>query len=526
VLSVSPMMLEKYIAAANAVVDRAVPQVPAVVRESVVDLASFRAASVPSPESTNTRSDGATPPANPALSPSAIPSDRVDSNKLAATDSANASRQRQRDGRPLTLSYYEPVAYVAELSVEYDGQYQVVVDLRANEQYVDGQFDYNKCLFTVTLDDETVLSQEFVRQGGQPFQFVFDRTWKAGLHQVRLQVNPLSEERQVHTLNLRINQVAVLGPLDPQSWVRPPGYDRVFGSGVPTHPSERTAYAGRLLGDFASRAFRRPVAAGTVDRLVEIVESIAAQDDKTFEAGVAQAMKATLVSPRFLFREGFTEPIAANDASPFPQIDEHSLASRLSYFLWSSMPDAALMEMADRGELRANLDQQVRRMLADDRSEQFVRNFVGQWLQTRDVASVPINAFAVIARDARPDPEAERRRARFRELRRKEPEELTDAEKEELEQVRQSFFSGFRRFRQFALDDELRRAMQRETEMLFEFIMRKNRSLLELLDSDYTFLNERLARHYGIEGVEGDEMRLVEFPFDADDARSEPAACL
>jgi hypothetical protein len=226
-------------------------------------------------------------------------------------------------------------------------------------------------------------------------------------------------------------------------------------------------------------------------------------------------MKAILASPRFLFREEVAESSAENEAALYPLIDEYSLATRLSYLLWSSMPDAELMDLADRGQLRINFDQQIQRLLADERSEQFVRNFVGQWLQTRDVASVPINAFAVISRDAPPDPEAERRRERFRELRRKDPEELTDAEKAELEQVRQAFFASFRRFRQFNLDDPLRRAMQRETEMLFEFIMREDRSLLELLDTDYTFLNERLARHYGIEDVEGDDMRYVSLPADS-----------
>ena len=120
---------------------------------------------------------------------------------------------------------------------------------------------------------------------------------------------------------------------------------------------------------------------------------------------------------------------------PYPLIDEHALAARLSYFLWSTMPDDELTRLAGRGELRANLAAQVDRMLADRRSDQFIRQFVGQWLQVRDIDSVPINAFAVLSRDQPRDPEAERRRDRFRELRRKAPEELSDEDRAELEQI-------------------------------------------------------------------------------------------
>jgi len=118
----------------------------------------------------------------------------------------------------------------------------------------------------------------------------------------------------------------------------------------------------------------------------------------------------------------------------------------------------------------------------------------------------------VLSRDEPADPEADRRRARFRELNRKPSEELTEKEKAELKDVRANFQRFFRRFRNAELSRELRMAMRRETEMLFEHILRKDRSLLELLESDYTFLNEKLAVHYGIEGVKGDEMHLVPLP--------------
>ena len=131
---------------------------------------------------------------------------------------------------------------------------------------------------------------------------------------------------------------------------------------------------------------------------------LVASEGQTFEAGVAQAMAAVLTSPRFLFREEGVEP---GSTGRYPLVDEYALASRLSYFLWSSMPDDELFRLAGEHKLRENLQAQVDRMLADPRSAEFIRNFVGQWLQARDIETVLINAPAVIARDQAPDPEAE-----------------------------------------------------------------------------------------------------------------------
>ena len=131
------------------------------------------------------------------------------------------------------------------------------------------------------------------------------------------------------------------------------------------------------------------------------------------------------------------------------------------------MPDAELIRLAGEHKLREDLQAQVDRMLADPRSAEFIRNFVGQWLQARDIETVIINAPAVMSRDEVPDPAAEKRRARFRELIRKPPEELTDAEKEELRQARSAFFGSFRRFREFELTGDLRKAMrQRDRDAL------------------------------------------------------------
>ncbi len=453
VLTLSPLLLEKYLAAADAIIARAVPMVPRVVAERVIPGQQFR-------------SDGGA-----------------------------------KDGTgPLSLSYYDRATVSSKVPVEHNGRYRLILDLTANEHYVDGVNDYNRCRLLFRADGEELLRREFVRQDGKSFRFEFDRDWKAGPHALAIEVQPLTPgEKQVRSLSLRIQSATLRGPMDERYWVRPPAYDRFFPGEVPADAEGRRRYARALLGRFAERAFRRPVDDATKDRLVALAEAVSARQGQTFEAGVAQAMAAVLASPRFLFREEAAEPGAPGR---YPPVDEYALASRLSYFLWSSMPDAELIRLAGEHKLRGGLRAQVDRMLADPRSAEFVRNFVGQWLQARDIESVLINAPAVISADEAPDPEADRRRARFRALVRKPPEQLTDAEKKELQAARGSFGNGFRRFREFELTRDLRQAMRRESEMLFEHIVRGDRSLLEFLDGDYTFLNERLAKHYGIEGVQ------------------------
>jgi hypothetical protein len=466
VLTISPLLLERYIAAAKAVVAQAVPAVSRVAPERTIEGKSFRAADAEAPKE----------PAQGELS----------------------------------LSYYEPASVSTRVSIEHTGKYQVVVNLSSQEKFVDGVFDYNKCELAFKADGQTLLQKEFSRQEGKPFRFEFDQDWQAGDHELAFALKPLTpDQKQTRSLTLRVNAVIIRGPMSKEHWVRPKGYERFFLHEPPENPAERRELARELLERFASKAFRRPVDAATAVRLAALAESVYSQAGETFESGVSRAMTAVLASPRFLFLEEAIEP-APPPRHPF--IDEYALASRLSYFLWSSMPDDELLRMAAERKLRESLPAQVKRLLSDARSKEFVRNFTGQWLQARDIETVIINTFAVISRDEPPDPEAERRRARFRELRSKPVDSLTDAEKAELEEVRTNFFAAFRRFRQFELDGELRRAMRRETEMLFEHVVEGDRSLLELIDCDYTFLNERLARHYGIKDVEGSEMRLVRLP--------------
>jgi hypothetical protein len=468
VLSLSPLLLEKYIAAARAIVAQAVPTGSRVVAEKTIAGGRFRSA---------------------------------------------ADAAEQGGEGPLSLSYYTPATVSSTFQAEHAGRYQLVLDLTANERYVDGVFDYNKCRLVFKVDGKVLVDQPYSRQGNKKFQHLVDQEWQAGGHELTFEVHPLTpNEKQVRSLALRIDTVTVRGPLAKEHWVLPPNYQRHFPRAVPEMLAERRLYARELLKGFATRAFRRPVDEETLDRLAALAERTYTQPGQTFEAGIAQAMTGVLASPRFLFREEGFEPAPPNT---HPLVDEYALASRLSYFLWSTMPDDELFHLAGQKNLRKNLAAQVSRLLADPRSSELVRHFTGQWLQARDIENVEINARAVISRDEVQDPKVQRQRERFRELVRKPPDSLTEEEKKELAAARASFFGSFRRFAQFELNGDLRRAMRRETEMLFEHVVRNDRSLLELLDSDYTFLNERLARHYGIEGVQGDEMRLVKLPPDS-----------
>jgi hypothetical protein len=470
VLTLSPMLLEKYMDAAKTIVSKAVPMASRVVPEQRI-ARSFR---------------------------------RVETGATG-----------ESGGDPLTLSYYKPASLANTFQVEHAGQYQLVIDLTSNESYVDEQFDYNKCRLVFKADGQELLQREYIREVGKAFHYEFPRDWKAGAHELSFELQPLTPgEPQVRSLRIRIGSVTVRGPLEEKYWVRPKDYERFFTKDVPPSPAGRRAYERELLGGFATKAFRRPVDDDTVNRLVTLAEGLYKQRGKTFEAGVAHAMVAVLTSPRFLFREEGIDSNPPDGARPF--IEEYALASRLSYFLWSSMPDDELFRLAGAGKLRQNLPAQVKRMLADARSEAFVQNFTGQWLQARDIETVAIDARAVLAREEKPDPEVDRLRKRSRELEKKMGGSLTDAEREEFRTVRRTLFKLYGRPRA-DLSEDLRRAMRREVEMYFSEVVHQDRNVMELVESDHTYLNEKLANHYGLTNstVTGAELRRVTLPPDS-----------
>ncbi|MFT5240348.1 MAG: hypothetical protein ACI9X0_001321 [Kiritimatiellia bacterium] len=255
--------------------------------------------------------------------------------------------------------------------------------------------------------------------------------------------------------NIYFDSLEIHGPVD-----LPPGRrearQRILTEAPDSNsPRKQRAAAERIIENFASRAFRRPLSRGQRADLITIYDDVR-RDGDDFESGIKQACRAVLISPNFLFR-GDVEP-SRRRASKVHPIDEYALASRLSYFLWSSMPDDELFALAKQKDLRDTLDAQISRMLADQRAESLVGNFMGQWLQFRDLLN-------------------------------KAPDERTYAE--------------FYRKR-------IRSSMLKETRETVRYIIKHNRSVLELLDAPYTFLNEALAAHYDIPGVSGDEFRRVE----------------
>ncbi len=489
VLTISPLLLEHYLDAAQTIVGVAVPTQPKVVAHHEIPGSQFATVKVESPATLA----GSRPGAAPAAGPFARPAPKA-------------------DGEALTLSYYTPATVAATYRAEHDGKYQIAVSLRADESYVDDQFDLNRCRLVFTCDGETLLSQEFVRESEKTFEFTFNRTWHPGDHPLAFRVEPLGPDQdQKRQLRLRLGSVTVSGPQAPEFWVKPDHYEMFFPGKVPWWPPSRKAYARDLLAHFASRAFRRPVDRATLDRLVALQETVSGQPGGTFEAGVAQAMVAVLASPRFIFREEDVEPLKPGQVNP--DVDEYALASRLSYFLWSSMPDDELFRLAAAGQLRANLGTQIARMLADARSSEFVRNFTGQWLEARDISTVQIDPVAVYMRE-HPDPAVEQALATFRRIVRIPDEKRTPEDKEAFAKARKVAVTMFRAPKP-QLTNPLREAMRRESEMVFAYIIRDDRSLLELVDSDYTFLNEDLAKHYGIPGVTGKQMRRVTLPPDS-----------
>ena len=293
---------------------------------------------------------------------------------------------------------------------------------------------------------------------------------KAGPHVVAVaflkQTSALLEtERQPYQAHFNMDRhprlqpavysVSINGPYEAKGPGDTPSRRRIFVC-RPAKPGDEEGCASSILATLMRRAYRRPVT--DADLRVPMKFYKDARPDGDFDAGVEMALRAVLVSPEFLFRvEQDPANVAPNSAY---RISDLELASRLSFFLWSSIPDDQLLDAAIQGKLKtpAVLEQQVRRMLADTRSRALVNNFAEQWLYLRNLSSTT------------PD---------------------------------------MRLFPDF--DDNLRQAFREETELFFESIMREDRSVLDLLRANYTFVNERLAKHYGIPNIYGSRFRRIEF---------------
>jgi hypothetical protein len=255
-----------------------------------------------------------------------------------------------------------------------------------------------------------------------------------------------------------IDRLLISGPFDGTTPNDTPTRRRIFVC-RPNGTRDEEPCAQRILSGLARRAYRRPVGQDDIEPLLVIFRE--GRQARDFDAGIERALEALLSMPDFLLR---IEREPANvPAGRAYRLTDLELASRLSFFLWRSLPDDELLDVAGRGQLRAEavLVKQVRRMLADDRATRFMDDFVGQWLQVRNIhGQAPDGAL----------------------------------------------FAGF--------NDTLRKAMVRETELFFESQVREDRPIPELLRADYTYLNELLARHYGVKGVYGSRFRRVTWPDD------------
>jgi len=352
-----------------------------------------------------------------------------------------------------------------------DGEYEISITLQRNrndeylgferERKLDLRLDDQRLqLFTIPASQKKI-----VLGGGTPpdANIRVHLSVKAGNREIGalflkdsvLQEGIIDKVRDddVKTYFEGVGSVTVAGPFN----VEGPGHtvtrDKIFIC-HPAKTADEEACAEKILSNLAHRAYRRPVSADDMPQLLALYKEGA--ENGGFEAGVRLALQKILVSPEFLFRAEL-DPADAAPGTVY-RVSDVELASRLSFFLWSSIPDDELLAIAEKGQLHdpSVLKAQVKRMMADPRSEALIKNFVGQWLFLRNVSRIS------------PDT---------------------------------STFMTF--------DENLRRSMAKETELLVESQVREDHSVVDLLSTDYTFLNQRMAEHYGIKGIYGTEFRRV-----------------
>jgi mono/diheme cytochrome c family protein len=370
---------------------------------------------------------------------------------------SDGTRQLGKDGQ-VTASFTTPTdgEYVlrAQAYADQAGKEPTCMEWLINGKVVK-KFDVLAPGHLVPIEGQHVFSLELLH----PMPYVYETKVKlpAGPQQFSVAfindfsdpnaANPNLRQRNLYIKYLEVENPAGTQPLPPMPAALAANFT------VKPTPETKSAAAREILGNFAQRAWRRPVEADELHHLMKLFNR-AEQDGESFEAALKLPMKAVLVSPYFLFR-GEVQP-DPNDPKSIHSVSEIDLASRLSYFLWSSMPDDELLNLAEHGQLRQNLAPQVRRMLASPKAQALVDDFSGQWLQTRNLDLVA------------PD---------------------------------QMEFPDY--------DANLREAMRTETQMFFGSVMREDRSVIDFLTGDYTFVNQRLAEFYGIKGITGDQFHRV-----------------
>lgn len=326
-----------------------------------------------------------------------------------------------------------------------DGDYEIRI--RAHQDRAGPEHAH----MAIKVDGKEIDRVDVINRSDKPTTFTRKVALKKGKHLIA--AGYMNNFNSDGDRNLYLHWIEVQGPLGSVAPPMPGPHRRLIPS--PPKPGEEPEHARQLLQEFASKAWRRPATAEEAARLAKLVDLVM-DDGENFATGMQVALQAVLTSPNFLFRwelDGRTD-----QATGARELGGYELASRLSYFIWSSLPDDELFARAADGSLTKPeiLKSEALRLLGDPRSSALIGNFSGQWLQTRNLDTLE------------PDPE---------------------------------LFPEF--------DDELREAMRRESELFFQSIVRDDRSVLDLIAADYTFLNERLAQHYGIEGVRGEEFRRV-----------------
>lgn len=413
VLSISPLLMEKYLASAEEVVNLALP-----------DDASAQLPRVEFPAGDFK---------NPSVPPTWIP-------------------------------FSGETEFTLNLPVKWDGKYQLML------QYsIRGAIEATTAEATleISAEGEPLTKTKLGWDQRSSIDLTATAALKVGESQIKVTLKPGKPPADgEEALYLSLQRLILQGPLDGSQKEFSKGHRMILVDGpAPEDPKAAKAYARKIMRSFVSRAFRRPVVASDIERLVDIVDEIDKLPGRTFQDGIKQAISACLASPRFLFRaEIQPEP---NNPDKIVPLDEYALAARLSFFLWASVPDDELLSLAYNKKLRANLRKQVDRMMADPRSRRLTENFVGQWLQARDVATAPISAPAI----------------------------LGVANNRKASEI---------------FDPRLRNDMRAETFALFDFILREGRPAEELISARYSFLNERLAAFYGIDGVKGEELRAID----------------
>ena len=307
-------------------------------------------------------------------------------------------------------------------------------------------------------DDDSLLDKDLklrvrVAAGPHDLGVTFVRNSSAVVETERQPLQSRFNEVRHPRTSPAISLVSITGPYAPKGADATPSRRRIFVC-RPAAPREEEGCATKILSTLMRRAYRRPVSEADLKGPMSFYREGRREAD--FDAGIDRALSAVLMSPEYLFRVE-REPEKAPAGGVY-RVTDVALASRLSFFLWSSLPDDALLDAAVRGELRRPdvLERQVRRMLADPRAYNLASNFAAQWLTVRNVVSVDPNA---------------------------------------------RLYPDF--------DDNLRQAFRLETELFVDSIVREDRSVLDLIKTDYTFLNERLAKHYGIPNVYGSRFRRV-----------------